>query len=63
MPAGRKSTKQPIARRRSRGERLAIIVPFLWLVAFFLVPFAIAFKISLSQTAIAQPPRRARPSD
>jgi len=28
----------------------------LWLVAFFLVPFLIVLKISLSQTAIAQPP-------
>jgi putrescine transport system permease protein len=32
------------------------MAPYLWLVAFFLVPFAIVFKISLSQTAIAQPP-------
>jgi putrescine transport system permease protein len=38
------------------GRRLAIAVPFLWLVLFFLVPFLIVFKISLSQTAIAQPP-------
>ena len=38
------------------GRRLVIAVPFLWLVLFFLVPFLIVFKISLSQTAIAQPP-------
>ena len=31
-------------------------VPFLWLVVFFLVPFLIVIKISLSQTAIAMPP-------
>src|SRR5207244_232366 len=30
--------------------------PYLWLVAFFLVPFLIVLKISLSQPAIAQPP-------
>src|ERR1043166_8781143 len=36
--------------------RLAIAWPFAWLVAFFLVPFLIVLKISLSQTAIAQPP-------
>ena len=31
-------------------------MPYLWLVAFFLVPFAIVLKISLSQSAVAQPP-------
>ena len=36
--------------------RLVIVVPYLWLFFFFLVPFAIVFKISLSQTAIAMPP-------
>ncbi len=37
-------------------SRLVIIVPYLWLLIFFLVPFFIVFKISLSQTAIAMPP-------
>jgi putrescine transport system permease protein len=36
--------------------RAAILVPYAWLVAFFLLPFLIVLKISLSQTAIAQPP-------
>src|ERR1700736_5025946 len=36
--------------------RLAAIAPYLWMVLFFLVPFLIVLKISLSQTAIAQPP-------
>src|SRR2546423_1036403 len=36
--------------------RLAILAPYAWLVAFFLLPFLIVLKISLSQTAIAQPP-------
>ena len=31
-------------------------IPYVWLLAFFLVPFLIVLKISLSQTAIAQPP-------
>lgn len=31
-------------------------VPYLWLLALFLVPFAIVLKISLSTTTIAQPP-------
>ena len=33
-----------------------IIVPYLWLLLLFLVPFAIVFKISLSDPAIAIPP-------
>src|SRR5258708_21472519 len=36
--------------------RLAILLPYGWLVAFFLAPFLIILKISLSQSAIAQPP-------
>jgi putrescine transport system permease protein len=37
-------------------SRLVILVPYLWLLIFFLAPFVIVFKISLSQTAIAMPP-------
>src|SRR5690606_12994783 len=37
-------------------SRLVIIVPYVWLLFFFLIPFIIVFKISLSQTAIAIPP-------
>lgn len=33
-----------------------ILVPFLWLLALFLVPFLIVFKISLSDIALAIPP-------
>ena len=40
----------------TRPARFAAIAPYLWLVLFFLVPFAFVLKISLSQTAIAQPP-------
>jgi putrescine transport system permease protein len=40
----------------SAWRRFAIGVPYVWLLAFFLVPFLIVLKISLSQTAIAQPP-------
>jgi putrescine transport system permease protein len=36
--------------------RLAAIAPYLWMALFFLVPFVFVLKISLSQTAIAQPP-------
>ena len=38
------------------GARLVVWVPYVWLVVFFLVPFLIVLKISLSQTAIALPP-------
>lgn len=41
---------------RTLGQRLIIAVPFLWLTAFFLLPFAIVLKISLAQATIAQPP-------
>jgi putrescine transport system permease protein len=41
---------------RSWGQRLVILIPYLWLAVFFLVPFLIVLKISLSQTALAQPP-------
>jgi len=37
-------------------QKLVVRIPYAWLVAFFLVPFLIVLKISLSQTAIAQPP-------
>ncbi len=36
--------------------KLVVRLPYVWLGAFFLVPFLIVLKISLSQTAIAQPP-------
>ncbi len=37
-------------------SRLVIIIPFVWLLIFFLAPFFIVFRISLSTTAIAMPP-------
>ena len=45
-----------IERRRTWGAKLVILIPYLWLALFFLAPFLIVLKISLSQTAIAQPP-------
>src|SRR5262249_14410815 len=41
---------------RSWGARLIVLGPYLWLATFFLLPFLIVVKISLSHTAIAQPP-------
>ncbi|MDQ0559667.1 ABC transporter permease subunit [Rhizobium mesoamericanum] len=37
-------------------NRLVIIIPYVWLLLFFLAPFFIVFRISLSTTAIAMPP-------
>jgi len=44
------------ANRRNWGARLVLLLPYLWLLVFFLVPFVIVLKISLSQTALALPP-------
>ncbi len=41
---------------RSWGARAVLLAPYLWLAIFFLAPFIIVLKISLSQTALAQPP-------
>src|SRR5271168_3901188 len=40
----------------TRPARLGAIAPYAWMLLFFLVPFGFVLKISLSQTAIAQPP-------
>jgi putrescine transport system permease protein len=37
-------------------RRFAIAVPYLWLLIFFLLPFAIILKISLADPVVAQPP-------
>jgi putrescine transport system permease protein len=42
---------RPVAR-----SRLVALVPYAWLLVFFLAPFAIVLKISLSRDVIAQPP-------
>ncbi|MEO8668512.1 MAG: ABC transporter permease subunit [Bauldia sp.] len=42
--------------RASPLRWLVVVLPYFWLFLFFLVPFAIVFKISLSTSAIAVPP-------
>jgi putrescine transport system permease protein len=42
--------------RNSAGRFLVIAVPYLWLAFFFLAPFLIVLKISLSHDVIARPP-------
>jgi len=43
-------------KRSALPARLVVLIPYAWLVVLFLAPFAIVLKISLSQTAMAQPP-------
>lgn len=38
------------------GPGLVIAVPVVWLLVFFLIPFLVVAKISLSEAAIARPP-------
>ncbi|WP_026379730.1 ABC transporter permease subunit [Afifella pfennigii] len=38
------------------ARQVVTAVPYLWLLVFFLAPFLIVLKISLSETAIAMPP-------
>jgi putrescine transport system permease protein len=41
---------------RRLGRFAVAAIPYAWLIVFFLIPFFIVFKISLSTTEIAQPP-------
>jgi putrescine transport system permease protein len=50
------SASPQTGRHRSWGQRLVVLIPYLWLGVFFVVPFLLVFKISLSQFATAQPP-------
>ena len=38
------------------SRAFSLIVPYLWLLIFFLVPFGIVLKISLSEVVVARPP-------
>ena len=37
-------------------QRLVIVIPYTWLLVFFLAPFLIVFRISLSTKALSVPP-------
>jgi putrescine transport system permease protein len=56
MSAGEMKGSMKQTPAASFWQKLVVRVPYAWLLAFFLVPFLIVLKISLSQTAIAQPP-------
>ncbi len=45
-----------LSRLAPRGRGIVILVPYVWLLLFFLVPFAIVLKIALAEPLIAQPP-------
>ncbi|MCC0023735.1 MAG: ABC transporter permease subunit [Hyphomicrobiaceae bacterium] len=45
-----------LARVGLSGRGLVIAAPMLWLLVFFLIPFAVVCKIALSQAMIASPP-------
>ncbi len=55
-PPRRAARADPPLKGRDKKVGPALSLPYLWLVAFFLVPFLIVLKISLAQTAIAMPP-------
>jgi putrescine transport system permease protein len=59
MAAAEVTTNAPAAAepaRRGWVRWLVVLIPYVWLLLFFLIPFAIVFKISLSTTAVAVPP-------
>jgi putrescine transport system permease protein len=41
---------------RGLGRAVIVLVPYLWLAFFFLIPFLTVLKISLSDDVLAQPP-------
>ena len=45
-----------INQRDELWRRFAVAAPYLWLLVFFLAPFAIILKISLADPILAQPP-------
>lgn len=50
--------RSAIAERLSQGavDRLVLGIPYFWLLLFFLAPFLVVVKISLSEPALAVPP-------
>lgn len=51
-----KKTKVNVRHQNNWRDIALILVPYLWMLLFFLVPFLIIFKISFSVTEIAIPP-------
>jgi putrescine transport system permease protein len=53
---GRSPVGRGLRRLGFNGRAMVTSVPFLWLLLFFLIPFAIVLKISFSDARIAMPP-------
>ena len=49
-------TQAVLARLGLTGRGLVVAVPLVWLLVFFLIPFLVVAKISVSEPAIAMPP-------
>jgi putrescine transport system permease protein len=56
QPGGGDQVMDRVLRLLPRGRALVTAVPYVWLLLFFLIPFAIVLKISFSSTLIAMPP-------
>lgn len=50
------SRSSALLKRLKLGRRAVVAFPLMWLTLFFLLPFALVLKISLSEAAIAIPP-------
>lgn len=46
--------------RSTWGRRLALAVPYAWMLVFFVLPLAIIVRLSLSQSVVGQPPYEPR---
>ncbi|MBC7158199.1 MAG: putrescine ABC transporter permease PotH, partial [Rhodobacteraceae bacterium] len=55
-PAPWRWTTTALARTGFGPRALVVAVPMLWLLVFFLIPFVVVAKISVSEPLIAQPP-------
>jgi putrescine transport system permease protein len=53
---GAQSIGQVLRRMGVRPRLAVILIPYVWLFLFFLVPFAIVLEISFAELRIAQPP-------
>ncbi|RDD60964.1 ABC transporter permease subunit [Ferruginivarius sediminum] len=51
-----KATWRALRRLPLKGRSAVVAAPYIWLGLFFLVPFIIVLKISLSQMIVARPP-------
>ena len=50
------SAINPLKRQDKLWRSVVISLPYLWMLIFFLIPFAIVFKISFADPVVGQPP-------